>query len=156
MRTARTNGHLAALIVNCVVFGTSSAVYGRPAHLSGVYSNVFRHPETQDLLGTEIEIHASVRHPYAFVTLCEGGCNQSYRVPVTIVGNRIELSFAEQYVQYPSRLPAEKITYRITGRLSGRTLKVRLQGGAYSSVEWLPRREKRFGLAIAHPAPEER
>jgi hypothetical protein len=131
----------------------AAAAKGLPSPLSGIFSNVEGNPNSGDLHGTEIEIHAEGAQPYALVTLCQGWCNQSHHVPVTIKGNQFELSFAEHYVDQAGA-PVETATYRITGHLVGRGLRIRNSG--YSpEVDLLKRRTKRFGLAVARPAPAE-
>jgi hypothetical protein len=135
-----------------LALATPAAAKGQP-QLSGIFSNVEENPNSGDLHGTEIEIHADVPKPYAFVTLCKGWCNQSYRVPVRVLGNRFDLTFAEHYVD-GSGAPVNAPTYRITGRLVGRTLKIK-NSGYDPEEDVLQRKTHRFGLAVAHLAPAE-
>jgi len=68
-----------------------------------------------------------------------------------IDGDRVDLSFAEQYVDI-SGVPVETIRYRITGRVLGHILRIKNSG--YSPQDdVLERRTRRFGLAIAHLVP---
>ena len=152
MRQFRTSPWLAAAVLS-LVLAANSAANGQPPRLSGIFSNVEENPNSGDLHGTEIEIHADVRRPFALVTLCQGWCNQSHRVPIRIDGKRFDLSFTEHYVD-ASGAPVDTTTYRITGRLLGRTLKIK-NSGYCPEDDVLQRKTRRFGLAVAHPAPAE-
>lgn len=150
----RASQRFAAVLTGSVVVWFAQPANAQPSRVSGVFSNVWEHPESGDLLGTEVEIHPDAPKPYAFVTVCEGWCNLFYRVPGKISGDRIELGFTEAYVG-AAGAPADPVKYRLTGRVTGRTLAVRLQSGSYSEFEQLKHRTNRFGLAVAHPATQQ-
>jgi hypothetical protein len=116
--------------------------------LSGIFSDVFEHPETADLLGLEIEIHADAAAPYALVVYCEGGCSSYHRVPIKLDGRHFSLSFSERLRDSSGR-PDGTDRYRIAGGLVGGALVGELQLNSYREQFRLEHRRKRFGLAVA-------
>jgi hypothetical protein len=117
--------------------------------LSGIFSNVYRSPETNDVQGLEIEFHSQARAPFAFVVFCEGGCGQVHRVSVKLKGNRFSLAFTENLFDSSGRADGLD-RYRIEGRRVGRSLVGEFQMNSFRDHFRLTRRAKRFGLAVAN------
>jgi hypothetical protein len=124
----------------------------RTQTISGVFSSVEMSPETGDLNGLEIEFHPDSPEPYALVVFCEGWCNQAYRVPVRVSGNRFGFDFNERLLD-SSSAPAAVDHYRVNGRLTGSLLVVDLQLNSYHwRMKLKP--QSRFGLEVANPPAE--
>jgi hypothetical protein len=142
----------AAATANFVLCSPSTAAERSPR--SGIFSNVEESPNSGDLHGTEIEIHADGPRPYALVVLCNDWCHDSHRVPLKVHDDRFEFSFTAHTVASSGGL-IDTNRYRVVGQMLGASLKIRVIGYAAPDTEVLKRRKRRFGLAVAHPVAEQ-
>ncbi len=81
-------------IVLCLIAfaGTASAAAPR----AGVYGNVQYIEEAGDLVGTKVDFRPGPK-PVVVVTFCEGDCEASKTLPVTIRGRRILFTVSDEY-----------------------------------------------------------
>ena len=118
------------------------------APLSGVYGNVEMSPDTGDLGGMEIEIHADGPDPYAEFVLCEGWCNGAASVPITVVGDTLTFDYIEQYTDLAGQ-PTDSRLSRISGRMTAEGLVLEGAGDLAFDPVLLPPQQQRFGLDVA-------
>lgn len=136
--------------------GMSADVIGKAADQpGGLYSNIDLSPETGDLGGFEIEIHADEVQPYVLFADCAGWCNSYYRVPLKLDRDGFEFSYAELTCSEAGSLQLAE-PRRMHARVSGEYLILvdREEPGAGRWV--LKAAADRFGLEIATPESDAR
>ncbi len=118
-----------------------------------IYSNATLHPETGDVLGLEIAIHAATAVPYAEFTVCEGWCQSVDLVALQPQAKTGHYCFDwSPAVVDAAGKPLPQPRTRVCVQPAGRDLRLEASGGYRYEPQRLKRQAKRFALLVPEGA----
>ena len=157
-RAARQRVLLAAALGVCLALPTGASA--RMATFpEGIFGSVRESRETGDLGGLELRLFRQGERLMAEVVLCEGWCNVSHVVPVTVTDGGYRLRFSERY---EGAGDGGELVTDVELVPAGKGFRARISSpGQSEPASWddayrLRPLKQPYGLAVAHPDGEPR
>jgi hypothetical protein len=117
----------------------------------GIYGNVILSEESGDLGGAELELIGTGQDARVEFVLCEGWCNEIFRVPVTFTPDGFDFSYVQTYVDRDGKLAkSETFHVEVDRKRAGVSVKITpAENPDWSFAYALEPIPKRFGLYVA-------